>query len=360
MSDTAAFKFGSFDYICQHAALVVCPMLGDQQGIAPTCYSRNVQLGSQIIFQPSTCILHIAALIMATIMLLHVRSKYTAVGRKEIMLFFYMYMWVELFAIFLDSSIIPTANKVYPWFAAIYAGSVGALYWCLLINGFVGFQFHEDGTPMSLWFLRISSLVVGAVCFGIAAATFKGTSSSISPTNTVGLFITYLVFPCVCVLIYFISQMLLVVRTLDDRWVIGDLLFMAGFYIAGVLLLIAFSVTICDSVKHYVDGVFFSTLAFLFAVMMVYKYWDSITKEDLEFSVGSKQAVWDVKDPLLATGMDYYEDDTQSAYHGAGGSLVGGYNGNQYYSNQPGYAQSAYGQQGYGQYGAGGYGQGHY
>lgn len=40
-----------------------------------------------------------------------------------------------------------------------------------------------------------------------------------SPTNTVGLFITYLVFPCVCVLIYFISQMLLVVRTLDDRWV---------------------------------------------------------------------------------------------------------------------------------------------
>lgn len=51
---------------------------------------------------------------MAAIMVLHVRSKYTAVGRKEIMLFFYMYMWVELFAIFLDSSIIPTANKVYP------------------------------------------------------------------------------------------------------------------------------------------------------------------------------------------------------------------------------------------------------
>lgn len=51
---------------------------------------------------------------MATIMLLHVRSKYTAVGRKEVVLFFYMYIWVELFAIFLDSAIIPTANKVYP------------------------------------------------------------------------------------------------------------------------------------------------------------------------------------------------------------------------------------------------------
>lgn len=29
------------------------------------------------------------------------------------------------------------------------------------------------------------------------------------------------------------------------------------------------------------------------------QYWDSITKEDLEFSVGSKQANWDVKDSLL-------------------------------------------------------------
>ena len=26
--------------------------------------------------------------------------------------------------------------------------------------------------------------------------------------------------------------------------------------------------------------------------MMVYKYWDSITKEDLEFSVASKANVW--------------------------------------------------------------------
>ena len=50
----SAFKFGSFDYICEHAALVVCPMVGTAQGTSPTCYARNVQLGSQIIFQPGT------------------------------------------------------------------------------------------------------------------------------------------------------------------------------------------------------------------------------------------------------------------------------------------------------------------
>jgi predicted lipoprotein with Yx(FWY)xxD motif len=26
-----------------------------------------------------------------------------------------------------------------------------ATFWCLLLNGFVGFQFAEDGTPLSLW-----------------------------------------------------------------------------------------------------------------------------------------------------------------------------------------------------------------
>jgi hypothetical protein len=53
---------------------------------------------------------------MTAIMLFHIRSKYTAVGRKEIVLFFYLYMLIELLAIFLDSTVIPTANAVYPWF----------------------------------------------------------------------------------------------------------------------------------------------------------------------------------------------------------------------------------------------------
>lgn len=87
-----------------------------------------------------------------------------------------------------------------------------------------------------------------------------------------------------------------------------------------------------------------------------------MTKEDLEFSVGSKQAVWEVKDPLLAVRpsplsrpqlivvqpqSDYAEDDAQSNFRGAGGSLVGGYGGNNYYHNYTGpaaqFQQSHYG-----------------
>lgn len=50
---------------------------------------------------------------MVAVMILHIRSKYTAVGRKEIVTFFYMYFVVELLSIFLDSGIIPSSSNVY-------------------------------------------------------------------------------------------------------------------------------------------------------------------------------------------------------------------------------------------------------
>lgn len=274
-------------------------------------------------------------------MIYHIRSKYTAVGRKEIVMFFWMYMLIELLAIFLDSGVIPTANVSYPWFAAVYTGLIAATYCCLLVNGFVGFQFAEDGTPLSLWLLRLSCLTVFGVSFFVAIATFKS-FASFSPTKPIALFVVYLIWPILCVAIYTLSQLVLVFRTLDDRWPLGDIIFGIAFYTIAQVLLFAFSVTICNAIKHYLDGLFFFTLCVLLSVMMVYKYWDSITREDLEFSVGSKVAVWEVKDPLL-TGGDYDEDST-SNYHGGGtgASLVGGLSGNQFYGGKGGWPQGNY------------------
>ncbi|OBZ79488.1 Chitin synthase export chaperone [Grifola frondosa] len=309
-------QFGSFNGICETAALVICPLIGSEQGIEPSCYSRNVEISGTLIFQPSTCFVHIVAIIMTAIMIFHIRSKYTA---------------VELLAIFLDSGIIPTANVSYPWFAAVYTGFVAAAYCCLLINGFVGFQFAEDGTPLSLWLLRITTLVVFGVCFFVAIATFKKVAS-FDYAKPIGLWIVYILWPLVCTVIYVVSQLVLVFRTLEDRWPIGDIIFGAAFFTVAQVVLFAFSVTICDAIKHYIDGLFFFTLCMLLSVMMVYKYWDSITREDLEFSVGSKATVWEVKDPLLAGGADYGEEDNVSNYHGGvAASLVGGVSGKQLY-----------------------------
>jgi len=247
-------------------------------------------------------------------------------------MFFWMYAIIQILAFFLDSGVIPTANASYPWFAAVYTGLVASTYCCLLINGFVGFQFAEDGTPVSLWFLRISCLVIFGLGFFLSIATFKQ-FAGFKYDKPIALWIIYILWPLICSVVYIVSQLLLVFRTLDDRWPIGDIIFGTAFFTVAQVVLFAFSVTICDAIKHYIDGLFFFELCMLLSVMMVYKYWDSITKEDLEFSVGSKAAVWEVKDPLLA-GSDYPEDDS-SNYHagdrGGTASLVGGISGQQMY-----------------------------
>lgn len=330
-------SFFKYDAICDTIAMTSCPMLGsDGLGLEPACYSRNVEINSTIIFQPATCFVHIAALIMTAIMVYHIRSKYTAVGRKEIVLFFYLYAISEIIAIFLDSAIIPTYSAAYSYIAAIYIGLKTAIFWCLLINGFVGFQFAEDGTPKSLWFLRLSSLLLFAIGLFVSIATFQGVAG-MGPTKQAGLWIVELLFPLICVAIYIVSQVLLVLRTLDDRWPLGDIIFGTGFFVAGLIIMYGFGLPICKAVKHYIDGTFFGTLCMLLAVMMVYKYWDSITKEDLEFSVGSKQAVWEVKDPLLGSEPDMHgsAQTHESSYRGISPSRLAPQSGAPAYGAKP-------------------------
>jgi len=345
------FSFGSFDAICQTAALIPCAMLGGENGIEPTCYARNVEINDTILFQPATLLVHIAALIMTAIMVMHIRSKYTAVGRKEMVFFFYLYALLELLGIFLDTAIIPFSSNVYPWFAAVHTGVMCAVCWSLMLNGFVGFQFAEDGTPLSLWTLRLTSLVVFLVTGFISVATFKNIAG-LSNTKPIALWIVYYIFNAACIMLYIISQLILVIRTLDDRWPIGDIIFGVAFFAIGQVLIYGFSVKICDAIKHYLDGLFFGSLCSLLAVMMVYKYYDTITKEDLEFSVGSKQAVWEVKESLLGNGagggfgLDDGTDSMMPPYSQQ-------YGGQGYSKDQlppmPSYASqaSSYGMQGY-------------
>lgn len=64
------------------------------------------------------------------------------------------------------------------------------------------------------------------------------------------------IFDFACVVIYVIAQFILVIRTLDDRWPLGDILFGVAFFTIGQVLLYAFSEEICDSLGHYLDSLF--------------------------------------------------------------------------------------------------------
>lgn len=81
--------FGDFEEICAKTPLPLCPLVGTVSQISgthstyPDCYARSIELANTIIFEGATGFAHILALIMLVIMILHVRSKFTAVGMSD-------------------------------------------------------------------------------------------------------------------------------------------------------------------------------------------------------------------------------------------------------------------------------------
>ncbi|KAI8932003.1 Chitin synthase, class 7 [Plenodomus lindquistii] len=294
--------FGDFSTICTKASIPLCALVGHQSindgpGIQTNCYARTIEVANTLIFQVANDFMHILALVMTVIMIIHVRSKFTAVGRKEITSFFYIYLLLTVISLVLDAGVAAPGSAAYPYFAAAQNGLVSALCTCLLINGFVGFQLYEDGTTLSVWLIRLASLAMFVVGGAVNLLTFKGWAG-LDPKNPIGIFVVTYIVNAIFLFVYIVSQIILVVGTLEDRWPLGDIGFGIFFFVIGQVILYVFSDTICDEIKHYLDGLFFATICNLLAVMMVYKYWDSITREDLEFSVGVKQHNWEVKELL--------------------------------------------------------------
>jgi len=222
-------------------------------------------------------------------------------------------MLLTIDSLLLDCGVVPPGSGAYPYFVAVQNGFASATCISLMINGFVGFQLYEDGTTLSIWLLRICSFIMFLISFAVSVLTFKGIAG-LGPLNTVGLFVVVYIFSAIFLFVYVVMQVLLVAGTLQERWPLGHIAFGVFFFIIGQVIVYLFGQTICEGVQHYMDGLFFATVCNLLAVMMVYKYWDSITKEDLEFSVGVRNNNWDLKEPLPeADTTDYGYQDSEYA-----------------------------------------------
>lgn len=197
---------------------------------------------------------------------------FVLIGRKEITTFFYIFMFLTVISLCLDSGVIPIGSDPYKYFVAVQAGLASALCVCLLINGLIGFQVYEDGTALSVWLLRVVSFVWFFIVGGVAVCTFNG-YLGMGPQNTMLLFILLYIVNALWLAAYVCAQIFLVIGTLEDRWPMGDIAFGVFFFAIGQVLLNAFSTKICDQVVHYFDGLFAATICNLLGVMMVYKVW---------------------------------------------------------------------------------------
>lgn len=105
------------------------------------------------------------------------------------------------------------------------------------------------------------------------------------------LFGSLFVIDFLLLLCYFCLELFLSIASFDflwplcnqDNFILGDILLSGTSFLAALLVQFGFSKEICKLTNHYFDGTFFGSLFLLCSVMMIYKFWESITTEDSEY-----------------------------------------------------------------------------
>lgn len=108
-------------------------------------------------------------------------------------------------------------------FTAVHLGSITATLWVLLLNGFVGYQLLDDGTPLSLGLILLSAIAffVGTGYIALDTAfsyTNTFVPSLLGPNNrNIGLYVLYQLFPLICLVGFFLLETILVLRVLGEK-----------------------------------------------------------------------------------------------------------------------------------------------
>ncbi len=171
-------------------------------------------------------------------------------------------------------------------FSAIHIGAIAATSWILFLNGIVGYQLVDDGTPLSIGLLAGSALAfligVGYIALdtGFAFTGFWDSSKNQLPNRDIALYVLYLLLPLLWIVLYLALETVLVLRVLGET---RPMIFLAGAavsFAAGQVFNFVVSPYICNGTSGAIDGALFQTLFTLVAVVLVWLFWSSITEDD--------------------------------------------------------------------------------
>ncbi|KAK8107729.1 uncharacterized protein PG998_009742 [Apiospora kogelbergensis] len=281
-------EFGKFEAFCRDATLPVCNVYGTMGG----CKLEGIPLsgGRQLGNLGSILLCAIAILVSVLLLLLSERKK-AAVGRREMQLFLVGYIILEVCEIFTVGEF-PLSSTVRIAFTGIHIGMVIATTWILMLNGVVGYQVIDDGTPISIGLMAISGAVLLVGTGYIALDTgfnWTGTfQSSYEPGNRhIALYVLYQLAPLVFLVAFFVLEAILVLRVLGEVRPMAYLTGAALLFAVGQVFNYTISPYVCNGTMGKIDGALFETLFTLLSVIMVWVFWSSITEDDWPIATGS-------------------------------------------------------------------------
>lgn len=282
----------SFNSICAKTPFPLCSLVASgvansdfQRGIVPLCYARPVEIANTMIFQLGNAIVHIGALFILLIIIFNIRVKYTAIGRSEMLYSMYLYVALIVSLLIVDCGVCPPSSGGYAYFTALQIALASCFCMSLLYNSILYFQLWEDSTFTSMSVDYVLTIGWFITNYAISVITFKGWNTALDNSRQMPLLIVSFIMNAALLLGCFVALVILVFFALESWWALGAMVLAGLFFVAGQVIVYIFSGRVCTGTSHYADGLLFGSMGNLFAVMMVYKFWDVITAEDLEFLV---------------------------------------------------------------------------
>ncbi|KAJ2719655.1 hypothetical protein GGI07_005089 [Coemansia sp. Benny D115] len=281
-------RYGDFASLCERSPLPVCRVFGD--AVLPSCHLNTHSAGSSRFVNIPDFVVSLVAFLVMVYMGFRANRKLAAVGRREMALLLSLFC-ITLVLNLAGADFIFSSAKANKWLGVVNTALEVSFFWALILFGLVGFQILDDGSFASILTIIVSTAVIFISIGYIAADTAFGISNGLKPKPSdplysPGLFTVYLVFPLVAIVIYLVSQCIIVVKFLAVRlpllWLLGSLV---CFAVAQVLMFVA-SKKICTGSDKRIDGAFFATLLDTAAVFCVYGFWSSITGDDSEEYAG--------------------------------------------------------------------------
>ncbi|EEP78401.1 conserved hypothetical protein [Uncinocarpus reesii 1704] len=192
--------------------------------------------------------------------------------RREFQIFLAGYIIIEICEIFTVGGF-PLNDNVRKGFTAVHLAAICATTWMLFINALVGYQFLDDGTPISVGLLIASATVLfigtGYIALDTAFSWTGHFDSSLSGENrNIGLYVLYLLFPLICLFGFFSLKTTVYLSAATLLFAIGQIF---NFVI---------STHLCQAADGKINGALFETLFTLLSVGMIWVFWSSITEDD--------------------------------------------------------------------------------
>jgi hypothetical protein len=170
-------------------------------------------------------------------------------------------------------------------FTGIHIGLITATLWILMLNGVVGYQLLDDGTPISIGLMVGSAVVIfigtGFIALDTGYSWTGHFDSSLSGNNrNIALYVLYQLAPLVFLFVFFCLETILVIRVLGERKPMIFLVSAALLFAIGQIFNYIVSIHICKGTSGKIDGALFETLFTLLSVVMIWVFWSSITEDD--------------------------------------------------------------------------------